>query len=53
MDEEDRQLVLKVGGSIIEQLTKLSKKECPAECPLLESEEPYKLDTLSEYFEVS
>ena len=51
--EEDRQLVLKVGASIIEQLTKLSKKECPAECPLLESEEPYKLDTLSEYFEVS
>ena len=49
MLEEDRQLVLKVAGSIIEQLTKLSKKECP----LLEIEEPYKLDTLSEYFEVS
>ena len=49
MLEEDRQLVLKVAGSIIEQLTKLSKKECP----LLENEEPYRLDTLSEYFEVS
>ena len=49
MDSEDRQLVLKVTGSIIEQLTKLSNKECP----LTETEEPYEFDTLNEVLMVS
>ena len=49
MEEEDRQLVLKYAGSVIEQLTKLSNKECP----VLQTEEPYDLDTLSEVLSVS
>ena len=47
--EEDRQLVLKLAGSVIEQLTKLSNKEYP----LTETEEHYELDTLTEVLTVS
>ena len=49
MNEEDRQLLLKYAGSVMDQLTKLSNKEFPSP----ETEEPYDLDTLSEVLSVS